>query len=484
MGQDAPPRRVAQQQSTGLWTRRGQGRHLPRRPGHRGPLGVGFVSGYAVGQLAQAFVTALTHADPATRDRAADRGRGWADVLEGIASGRLRIGERTPIAGLPAWVTPEVLRGGFVTGAAAADGPLTDAERALARRAGVPEDRRAVTEHLLTADGIAELSALLDSGAYRVPLPEHAALLVVAWLVRGEHLDAALDVVAQVRPFGDRLQLAPVPAAGPPPDPGVVHRATTDEVRAALLARRPRPAVARERRTLAVWNPLSDAFVALWSDAPGPTEDAPGWTDRARVLLERHRAATAEGSPPRRHGAPGATLEVLRAAAARAVAGAPAPGDRARVAATLPRGAARRGRRGAPGPGAGRDQPAAGAARPPHAEVAAVVAGRLGVEPGDAGLDPARAAQVVAPVAAGESAGVPGGTVVPPSVRRAVHRSRCPSSTSSAAAWLRLRRCWPRWCPTSWPRPRPVRTPTRRCSASSPARSLRSRGGGRCCSPT
>jgi hypothetical protein len=381
------------------------------------------VSGYAVGQLARAFVTALTHADPATRERATSRGRGWTAVLDGIASGRLRIGTRTPVAGLPAWVTPEVLRGGFVTGAAAAGGPLTDAERALARRAGLPEDRRAVTEHLLTADGIAELSALLDSGAYRVPLPEHAALLTVAWLVRGGHLAAALDVVAQVRPFGDRLQLAPVPAAGPPPDPAVVHRATTGEVRAALLARRVRPAVARERRTLAVWNPLSDAFVALWGDAPGPAEDAPDWTDRARALLERHRAAAAESPPPRRHGAPGATLEVLRAAAARAVAGAPAPGDRARVAAALRAAEARRGRPGSAGHRALREQQAAVATRPAHARVAAVVAARLGVEPGDAGLDRARVAEVLAPVAVGESAAAPDGTAVPQPVRRAVRRA-------------------------------------------------------------
>ena len=61
-----------------------------------------------------------------------------------MASGRLKIGSRRPVAGLPSWVTPEVVRGGFVTGSAAAGGPLEEWEREVAREAGVAESRAAI----------------------------------------------------------------------------------------------------------------------------------------------------------------------------------------------------------------------------------------------------------------------------------------------------------------------------------------------------
>lgn len=79
--------------------------------------------GYAAGQLAKALTTALTHDDPDTRNRAAERQRAWRSVLAGMANGLLRIGSRTPVEGLPAWVTPAVLRGGFATAEPSAGGP-------------------------------------------------------------------------------------------------------------------------------------------------------------------------------------------------------------------------------------------------------------------------------------------------------------------------------------------------------------------------
>ena len=45
---------------------------------------------------------------------------------------------------MPSWVTPEVVRGGFVTGSAAAGGPLEEWEREVAREAGVAESRAAI----------------------------------------------------------------------------------------------------------------------------------------------------------------------------------------------------------------------------------------------------------------------------------------------------------------------------------------------------
>lgn len=79
---------------------------------------------YPAAQLAKAFTTALNHHDPATRRRAEERGQHWRAVLAGMAADRLRVGSRTPLVGLPAWVTPEAMRGGFATGTPSAGGPL------------------------------------------------------------------------------------------------------------------------------------------------------------------------------------------------------------------------------------------------------------------------------------------------------------------------------------------------------------------------
>jgi hypothetical protein len=68
--------------------------------------GVG--TGYPGGQLARAFVTAAAHEDADTRRRAEERVRRRHDVLAGMADGTLTVGSRTPVAGLPAWVTPGI----------------------------------------------------------------------------------------------------------------------------------------------------------------------------------------------------------------------------------------------------------------------------------------------------------------------------------------------------------------------------------------
>ncbi len=101
---------------------------------------------YPQGLLAQALLTSLPHGDAETRRRA-DR---WH---AGMADGRLTIGSRTPVAGLPAWVTPEVIRGGFATSAARAEGPLQPYEREAASLAGLPAERRALFTHCLTEPG-------------------------------------------------------------------------------------------------------------------------------------------------------------------------------------------------------------------------------------------------------------------------------------------------------------------------------------------
>ncbi|MEJ8640974.1 hypothetical protein WKI68_04910 [Streptomyces sp. MS1.HAVA.3] len=139
---------------------------------------------YAAGRLAQALRTSVLHEDTATRERARSRARQWRQVLAGISSGSLTIGSRTPVTALPAWVTPEVVAGGFATGSATAGGPLLPYEEEAARLAGVPATRSELFAHFLTEDGLVRLWSLLDSGHYEVRVPEEAALATVAWLVR------------------------------------------------------------------------------------------------------------------------------------------------------------------------------------------------------------------------------------------------------------------------------------------------------------
>ncbi len=79
---------------------------------------------YVLGQLAAAFTTASEHEDAATRQRARERVNRWSRVLQSVESGQVVVGSRAPVRGLPAWVTLEVVRGGFATGRASADHPL------------------------------------------------------------------------------------------------------------------------------------------------------------------------------------------------------------------------------------------------------------------------------------------------------------------------------------------------------------------------
>ncbi|MBF6177344.1 hypothetical protein [Nocardia otitidiscaviarum] len=225
---------------------------------------------YAIGQLARAAAAAARAAEGVDRDRARERMRRWRDVLDGMADGSLRVGDRTPVSGLPAWVTLEVAHGGFATGRALAEQPLGAAESALLTRlpGDVPggTDRERLNRWYLGDAGQADLLAALRSGQYRIEVPEDAALPVVALLLERGFAAEALDLVAELSPLLDRLRFVPPfdPAARPAGT--AVRVASVGEVRGALRAvRTPEPLTAM-RTTLEVWNPLYDRLVALWCE--------------------------------------------------------------------------------------------------------------------------------------------------------------------------------------------------------------------------
>ncbi|MFJ4687750.1 hypothetical protein [Streptomyces sp. NPDC088789] len=381
--------------------------------------------GYGYGQLARALETARTHPDADTRRRAEEKGRTWRSVLAGMADGRLLIGSRTPVTGLPAWVTPEMVRGGFATGEPCAGGPLQRYEAEAARRVGVPEERAALFAHCLTEDGLAHLGALLDSGRYEVTVPEEAALLTVAWLARAEQVDAALDLVAELAPFAERLRFTPRPSTRPAPDAGSVHRSTVGQASRAFAARRPNPAVESQREALTVWAPFADEMLAHWletahDDRPvltrAPDED---WLRRGAALLTRYRALAARHTYCTKHLKPRENLGILRRALEETVAGRVLePRLRGLLRSAVAGMVARRGVPGSAGHSALRHAQAVQAALPSHHALAGLLRQRLDGLPQDQGVPEVE--PLLAPVTQEEAlrARVPAGATIPASLRK------------------------------------------------------------------
>ncbi|MFD4571997.1 hypothetical protein ACFWNK_02315 [Streptomyces sp. NPDC058417] len=398
--------------------------------------------GHAAARLAAALTTARTHPDAGTRARAEERGRGWRAVLAGMADGRLTIGSRTPVKGLPAWVTPEVVRGGFATGKPSAGGPLRDHERETARAAGVPEDRGALFAYWLTEDGLTRLHAMLDSGRYAVTVPEEAALLTVAWLARAGETEAAVALAGELAPFADRLRFAPVPAARPAPDAGAVHLRTVGDAVGTLERRTPHRAVETQREALTVWLPFGDELLALWLETvpPGPVpgenagtgpDEGPlrvlarapdaDWRARGSRLLRRYADLARRHTLCTKHRDPRQNQAILRDALAATLAGRALDARRLgllRHAVTAM--VRRRGLPGSPELTALRREQAAQAALPAHHTLARVLLPRLRDLPRDEGI--AAPAPLLAPVTTAEAAtsGVPAGTVIPAALRRPV----------------------------------------------------------------
>ncbi|GAA1101429.1 transcriptional regulator [Nocardiopsis composta] len=380
-------------------------------------------SGYPVGRLAKAFSTALTHHDPRVRSAAAERTEAWRRVVAGMADRTLAIGSRTPVAGMPAWVTPEVLHGGFATGRPAAGGPLRPQEQELAARFGLPADRRALYAHHLTEEGLAELTALLDGGGYELELPEQAALLAVAWLVRAGDTAAALRLLSVIEPFAAELCFTPRPAPGRRPLGGFVYRHTVEDVRGELEDREENPRVSAQQEALAVWNPFADRVLEHWlrtADGGGDVDAVrpDGWVAQGAGLLAEYERLAAEHTRCTKHRRPKENLAILLAALREAV-------EEGRV------GARRRGllrhavrsmvrKRGLPGSDrhtALRAEQAAHAAAPSHRVLGRLLSARLAPLPQATGAP--LAAELLGPTSAAEAGafGVPADRPIPPKLR-------------------------------------------------------------------
>jgi hypothetical protein len=341
----------------------------------------------------------------------ADRAAQWRAVLTGMLRGKLRIGSRTPVKGLPVWVTPEVIHGGFATGKAAASGPLSEAETEYARRHHLPADRAVIFQHQLDP---AQRAELLQERHVTIGLPEEAVLPVLAWLLRAGDETAALSLLTEVQPYSGVLRFTPRPSPGPAAAPELVWRATAGETAEKLRSRTPDPRIERMRDTLTVWNLYADRVLALWLRTMENGRVGVHLDDvlkrEARALLDEYPQLAHRNPPSRRHGGPKANLTVLREALTSLLAGRE---WRRGLTQTVVDDMVRR--RGAPGSTehAGlRARQAADAALPPHHVIAAAVAGRLTALDRHTGITGPEA--LLGPV---------GGKAVPDAIRAVVRRA-------------------------------------------------------------
>lgn len=253
--------------------------------------------GYATLQLVRAQQTAHSHPDATVRARAVQRVARWYRILQQGQSGRARYGSRTPLAGIPAWVTLDIATGGFATGELSAGGGLSRYEQDLAStlpgiRPG--HERCDLNLYFLSEHGRNALWADLLSGSYAIELPEHAALPVVAWLLQHGREDEAQAIVGTIAPFFDRLRFFPAPAAAEPPSSSV-FLASAGRIRAELLQLAPPRAIMTQREAITRWLPTYDTAVELFLDTyidGWPCQHyRPGWTQRAAEAVSHFTAA-------------------------------------------------------------------------------------------------------------------------------------------------------------------------------------------------
>ncbi|MBW9211624.1 hypothetical protein KV100_18380 [Mumia sp. zg.B21] len=385
-------------------------------------------NGYALGQLGAAFLTATTHEDPEVRRRADRRAQRWVQAIEGMADGRVAVGSRLPVRGLPSWVTLEVLRGGFATGSASAEQPLQADEVALARRIGIPATRRLLFGYFLTDAGLQELYGLLDSGAYRVEIPEDAALLTIAWLVRSGDREAALDILDAVSPFTEKFRLAPKTANAPTSPPDFVYRITAGEAADALRARKPNPRVEAQREALAVWNPFGDRVLSLWlekyRDGHVSFDGDPAWRAKASALVDEYDRLAANHTSCTKHRKPKENLAILlRALRATAEGEELDARERGLVRTVIERSVLKRGAPGSAEHAVLRDYQRGVASAPAHCQLAAVAAERLSSLDLAEGIEhPRLLGGEVTPQEEGAS-GILQGLAMPPIVPRLLNRA-------------------------------------------------------------
>ena len=228
--------------------------------------------------------------------KAGKRVRMWNDVLNGILGGALNIGTRKPTM-YPVWVTPEIVRGGFSTGKAAAAYPLLSIEEEEAiSDFGAPHSREALFFALLSDEGLSRLRGLLEQRKYKIGLPEEAALLVIAWLYKNGHTKEAERIAKEISQYSSELRFLPETTAEPLESTDLVFRFSAKDIRKQLLTYGCNRKIETQREALKVWIPFMDRLVLHWGvlfkDSAGKSEAPPAqfeaWKNKASGMLSEY----------------------------------------------------------------------------------------------------------------------------------------------------------------------------------------------------
>jgi hypothetical protein len=414
---------------------------------------------HAAWQIARALTVVEDHDDAATRDRARDKVNKWVSALEGMLSGRLRVGSRQPMASVPLWATPEVVTGGFVTGRLLAGGPLLPHETELASRVGADSpgaERQALNSYFLTEAGLAELTARLRSGHFEIHIPEEGALLAVAWLVANGRADEARGLVEVIAPHFAELRFYPLPAERPATFGARVFLESVGALTECLKGIAPKRCILAEREAIQVWTPLYDQMIRLFletvsGEVPTIQPDAEGrwvsvttkrfnltggwpcrhypadWCERARTVVEAVEDARTKhphcGKPNRADDSFARLHGYLKRCAASpdSLAGR----DVGMIRLILARHVTKRGAPGSQKLQDLRSRQLTQVAAPLHHQVATAVRARLAAHAADGGLDDLES--TLQPITADEATklSLPVGTGIPPSIARKVARCLC-----------------------------------------------------------
>jgi hypothetical protein len=395
--------------------------------------------GYPAFQIAKALRTSEEHGDPATRARATEKAAKWEAVLTNILTGSLEYGSRTPLKGIPAWVTTEVLTGGFATGELLAGGALQEHEtRRLSTlpRVFEGEERRALNLRCLTDEGMAELSGQLRSGCYDLAVPEEGAMLVVAWLAEHGHAEAARELIAELAPFFPILRFYPVPLQHARHFGSRVHLKSVAEVIRDVRAITPNKRVLAQKEALQIWTPLHDRIVSMFLetvvDGWPCRHYPPNWSARASSLLTEFDSQSSTRTGGGKHARRNSHQAQLRQLLRRCVndPSALTGRDVGRIRLILNRYMQKRGAPDSPECEASRQRERQDVQGPLFHTIASVVIRRLERHPKDEGLDDIQDIEQDVSADEASASAVPVGTALPPSIRRKIER--CLSETVSA----------------------------------------------------
>ncbi|PSL93322.1 hypothetical protein [Pseudomonas sp. R9.37] len=383
-------------------------------------------AGYAVFQLSKALLAHDLSGGSIARFNARRRISRWQQVIENLLQGAVEYGSRTPIAQMPAWVTLEVVTGGFATGNFLAGGELTAYERELA--ASIPGirpgfERLDINAWHLTDDGLEALHSRLARCDYAVDVPEEAALLTVAWLVGQQRTEQARALIDVIGPFFDRLRFFPSISTQLPVSAAQVHIVDAGQIKQLLTTLPPQAQMVVQKQTIETRLPLYDSAVShflLTYEAGWPCRYYPRqWHEQAAELAAHFNRLSIDRRSSSR-------VEELFSLLGQCSRDSQSLTGRqvGRIRQIVDDFVRKHGEPGSAAHRASRANQRSQVAGPEHHLIARIVAKRLSTYPEQGGL--ADFAELGAPITAEEASafGQGEGIAIPPAVQRRLQRCR------------------------------------------------------------